>query len=296
LVLGTLLLGNRAHSQNYKPMLDERAEWHLTWCDQSCKTEVYYTDGDTLENGQVYKVLSGFHYISRAFWLREDIQEQKVWLSLIIDSKRQEFLLYDFSLGVGDSVAMYNPISPFPQNGGIYKVDSIVPRLLMDGQYYRFYYFSATASVQSPQQPVWVEGLGSLSLINAPGGTPTLQNHGQISCYFKLSGQLYENLDTISDCTVRYLSSSSEALDKDTRVQPRITNGEFSLWLINLNSRTYEYSIWDSLGRKLSSSTFTSSDSSYEVPLDNMENGYYLIQLRDIEENQVYQLPFLMFK
>ncbi len=77
-------------------MLDERAEWHLTWCDQSCKTEVYYTDGDTIDNGQLYKVLNGFHYISRAFWLREDIASQRVWLSLIIDTKRQEFLLYDF--------------------------------------------------------------------------------------------------------------------------------------------------------------------------------------------------------
>lgn len=295
MVLGTFLFGNRAFSQSYQPMLDERAEWHLTWCDQSCKTEVYYTDGDTIDNGQLYKVLNGFHYISRAFWLREDIASQRVWLSLIIDTKRQEFLLYDFSLQVGDSIAMYNPISPFPRNGGTYVVDSIIPRLLLDGNYHRFYYFSATLSVQNPQQPIWVEGLGSLSIINAPGGTPTWLNHGRISCYYKEAGQVYEDLDTINACNVRYLSSYDDtAPSPEPSIQFQYLGDRAILCLRNLNRDNYEYTLWDSQGRKLGGSPFEASESGYDINLANKRSGYYIIRLQSLDENREYMLPFLL--
>lgn len=232
-------------------MLDERAEWHLTWCDVGCKTEIYYTDGDTLDAALRYKVLNGFHYISRGFWLREDVSSRQVWLSLIIDRKRQEFLLYDFSLQVGDSMNLYNPISPFPQEGGVYYLDSIVPRMLLDGQLHRFFYFSPSGSVSVPQSPVWVEGLGSLSLINAPGGTPTWIRHGQVSCYFKESGPVYEDLDTISSCTLRYLSEETISAPKSSLVYDRERreirfegrpNQLYTLFLVDAQGRLYERS------------------------------------------------------
>ena len=63
-------LNSVLHGQDYKPLLDNTNEWHVTNCYFGCLTDVYFTDGDTLVEGNNYKVLDGFHYISRSFLLR----------------------------------------------------------------------------------------------------------------------------------------------------------------------------------------------------------------------------------
>lgn len=287
-LMGLILCSRLMVGQSYLPMLDERAEWHLTWCDVSCKTEVYYTDGDTLDSGYRYKVLNGFHYISRSFWLREDIASQKVWLSLPIDAKRQEFLLYDFLLQVGDSITMWNPISPFPQNGGTYVLDSIVSRFLLDGKFHRFFYFSATAGIAFPEQPIWVEGIGSLSLINAPGGTPTWLKHGQLSCYYKVSGAVYENLDTIASCSLRYLGNEGlEPLERIVVLQdPYNAN---SIRIQGLASGAYELSLY-SIEGKLAQKPWRLEQraSSMDLILESGAAGLYVLRVLDLRSQGYY--------
>ncbi len=68
-----LLVCNVGQAQNYKPLLDNFNEWHFTICDFGCLTDIYYTDGDTVVNNVSYRILDGFHYISRTFLIREDI-------------------------------------------------------------------------------------------------------------------------------------------------------------------------------------------------------------------------------
>ncbi|MGJ8661742.1 MAG: hypothetical protein ACSHXL_06875, partial [Bacteroidota bacterium] len=112
----SILLGiiNMAYSQNYQAMLDHKSEWQITTCTTNCYTDIYYTDGDTTDNGYNYTVLNGYHYISRTFWIRENIAEQKVYMSYIDPVRgREEVLLYDYSLNVGDTMEMKNPVSPF---------------------------------------------------------------------------------------------------------------------------------------------------------------------------------------
>lgn len=284
-------LAGSLHSQAYLPLLDAPSEWHLTWCDASCKTEIYYTDGDTLDSGHQYKVLNGFHYISRQFWLREDPGSQQVWLSLPIDRKRQEFLLYDFSLQVGDSINMYNPISPFPQNGGIYLLDSIVSRILLDGLSHRFYYFSAGSNVSNPQQPVWIEGIGSLSLINAPGGTPTWLNHGKLSCYFKGSGKIYEDLDTINDCVAQYLGTKGMGGSNTLKIS---YNREKQCYrLLGLEAGHYQITMYDLLGRPAFSRLIQVLGAEVaEISTKTLRPGSYLLQVEDLNRGHQHHLLF----
>jgi len=96
-------------AQEYKPLLDDYNEWHLTYCYTGCYTDVYYTDGDTIVDGMDYKVLDGFHFISRTFLLREELIERKVYLNFVQDTGNTEYLLYDFLLNVGDTFDMKNP-------------------------------------------------------------------------------------------------------------------------------------------------------------------------------------------
>ena len=185
--------------QSYKEMLNHDIEWQLTSCNNGCLTDVYFTDGDTLHNGFNYKILNGYHYISKTFWLRENTNDQKVFLSFSQNNIRKEVLLYDFNLSKGDSININNPISPFPSYPGIYIVDSTSTIQLNDGLYYEHFYLSSLDSSIN-ENPIWIEGIGSLSLINSPGGTPNVNGAGKLSCYFNNGNSVYSQLDSINSC------------------------------------------------------------------------------------------------
>ncbi|MCT4580466.1 MAG: T9SS type A sorting domain-containing protein [Flavobacteriales bacterium] len=203
-MLSVLWIGVRA--QGYTPLLDNYNEWRLTSCYFGCVDDKYYTDGDTIVDGNSYKILDGYHYISRTFLLREDIHERKVYLKLAnYNSRPDEFLLYDFSLSVGDSMNVYNPIAPFVFDAGMFQLDSIALHPLVDGNSYKHFYLHALDTVQAGRQnAVWIEGAGSLSLINAPGATPNVNGAGKISCFFKNDQLFYSQLDSTNECSTDY--------------------------------------------------------------------------------------------
>ena len=156
----------------------------LTSCNNGCITDVYYTDGDTSFNNYNYKILNGFHYISKTFWIRENIQEQKIYMSYENPGfERREVLLYDFSLELGDTITLTNPISPFSTNPSDFSVDSI-EFILLNNDYHKKITLSSINNTIN-ESPIWIEGIGSLSMINAPGGTPDINGAGKLSCYFK---------------------------------------------------------------------------------------------------------------
>ncbi len=187
--------------QEYKPLLDSYNEWKVTSCYFGCITDGYYTDGDTLVDGCNYKILDGYHFISRTILLREDVPEKKVYLNFIQEPSNTEYLLYDFSLNIGDSIDMKNPISPFIEDAGYYDLDSVIPRPLVDGNDYRHFYLSPSESNEiSINNAIWIEGAGSLSIINAPSGDPDINGVGHLSCFFKNGVPYYTNLDSIDAC------------------------------------------------------------------------------------------------
>jgi len=196
-----LFLSNLAVCQEYTPLLDTYNQWSVRYCFSGCSTDVYYTNGDTIVDAMNYKVLDGFHFISRGFLLREDVTEKKVYLKTILPSGIRDYLLYDFSLEVGDSINIKNPASPFLEDAGYYKVDAITLLPLVDSNLYRHFYLSPAASnTISENDAIWVEGVGSLSLINAPGGDPDVHSAGRVACMFKDGVSFYADLNIIEDC------------------------------------------------------------------------------------------------
>jgi len=186
-------------SQTYHSILLDHPEWHLTSCNNGCVTDIYSLSGDTVYNNQTYKVLDGFHYISKTFWLREEEAEKKVYMSYEMNFERKEVLLYDFSMLEGDTINISNPIAPFISNPGPFIVDSIEYIILDNGSSRKVMFLSSIAIVN--ENPVWIEGIGSLSLINAPGGTPNINGAGKLSCFFKNGSLIYSQLDSIVSCS-----------------------------------------------------------------------------------------------
>ncbi len=262
--------------QAYKPLLDNYNEWHITTCYFGCLTDKYFTAGDTIVNGLDYKVLDGFHYISRSFLLREDVIERKVYLNFVEQSSNNEYLLYDFSLNVGDSIDMKNPISPFPENAGYYRLDSIIPRPLVDGNDYRHFYLSPTPSnTISSTNAVWVEGAGSLSLINAPSGFPDINDVGHLSCSFKNSASFYTNLDSIDSCEPLIVLGLNEFNNQLSEVQVNTLVNDKYCYLTNIQNARF-IDVYDLNGRRLIDYT-NNGKRDARLDFSNLKSGIYII-------------------
>jgi hypothetical protein len=137
---------------------------------------------------------------------------------------------------------MNNPISPFPDNGGWFSLDSIESKIIADGNSYRHFYFSPTVSNTISSLPaIWVESMGSLSLINAAGGNPDINGAGHVSCLFKNGEIHYRNLDSINDCALQYelsildfeselFSLASTLVEQEIRIELTLSQALLSIY------------------------------------------------------------------
>lgn len=276
-VLMILTLCNTAASaQSYTPMLDSYNEWNLTSCYFGCLTDPYWTDGDTLVDGKLHKILDGYHYLERKYLLREVVEDRKVYFTWVIDEQNwEEYLLYDFSLEVGESFEMKNPLSPFPLDGGSFILDSIVPRPLVDGALYDHYYFSpAPGNTISDHNAVWVEGVGSLSMVNAAGGDPDITGAGALSCYYKEGSLFYRQLDSIEAC-VPFLGIAQTLPIQE--VSWYMEQGQLHLLKVPVGSQTAVYS----LSGQLMEQQLQLPDRSMAFDTRQWANTLYLIRITD---------------
>jgi len=277
LLFGLIFCAGNLFAQEYKPLLGDVNEWQVTYCHSGCLTDVYYTDGDTIVDGISFKILDGYHYISRTFLLREDITERQVHIKIILPDRIEDYLLYDFSLEVGDSIKMNNPVTPFPVDGGYFLLDSIVNRTLSNDEAHRHFYFSpTTANEISPYNVVWIEGVGSLSLITAPGGEVAINQVGQLSCSFKETGLVYSNLDYIESCQPFYLTipEVTNALEQVIVYTPH-----FQKKIVIENADTVNFiRVYDLKGSQIANS-FHLTSSRIEIDLSMVNSGIYLLKM-----------------
>ena len=261
-------------SQDYKPLLDDINEWHFTTCYFGCLTDVYYTNGDTIVNGKSHKVLDGYHYISRTFLIREEVENRKVYMTIVNETGYDEYLLYDFSLNEGDEINLYNPISPFPDDAGVFVLDSIRLRELVDTNEYRHFYLSPISTNTISTDPAtWIEGLGSLSIINAPGGYPDINAVGNLSCNFKNEELFYSNLDSIDVCEPIHLGL----------IQPIQNLNEVEIYTteeicyLNNTINVKRVGVYTINGKLLISSINVNNEELISIDLSNFKKGIYII-------------------
>lgn len=263
-------------AQPYIPLLDQTNQWHFTTCNFGCLTDVYYTDGDTIVNGISHKILDGFHYISRTFLLKEDVAAKKVYLTKVDPNHISEYLLYDFSLNEGETFTMLNPISPYPQNGGSFVLDSIRMKPLLNNINYKHFYFSpTTTNTTSIANVVWVEGMGSKSLINAPGGAVDINGAGELSCFFKNNTLIYSSVNSTISCN--YVLTKETFDFSEIQLYKTDLKNQF---VITNTSNIYKIELFSLNGEKLNLITDKKSNS-MTFSLENYSSGLYFIAVFD---------------
>ncbi|UKN00637.1 T9SS type A sorting domain-containing protein [Paracrocinitomix mangrovi] len=286
-----LLIGLSATAQNYRPLLKHFNEWHVVTCNNGCTEDVYFTDKDTLINGDHFHVLDGYHYISRTFLLREDTNDRQVFLYKIWDDKNsQEFLIYDFSLAVGDSVEIHNPISPLPSDPGYFRLDSTEWITLDDGEDYKFFYLTALNPGQAgTNNTIWVEGIGSLSLINTPGSMPLYDGAGNLSCFFNQLTLHYSDTDSIPNGCVQVntdLGLLDAIADEHFKIYPNPANKQIQIEL-NTTLKPSFIKLVDSRGKIV----YQNDEGSIEpIDVSVLENGLYFVHLKGEHFNETRKI------
>lgn len=285
-----VMMNISVYAQNYTPLLDNKNEWNVISCYMGdCFKDVYYTDGDTIVNNQNHKVLDGYHYISRTFLLRENLPEKKVYLTTTIEGDIREYLLYDFSLNENDTVHLQNPITPFPTDGGYFRLDSIRNNPITENTTGKFFYFSPTETNTQSQNyyPVWVEGLGSLSIINAPGGHPDYDGVGKVSCFFKNQNIFYFDDEMTNECQSIMAIQAAETQNRDFQFA---INSHLK-GILKTNHLVDKLEVFDLSGRKLKSKIF-SKNAIYEIDLSDLTNGVYFLLIH--EKNELNKISFIL--
>lgn len=259
----------QANAQPYIPMLGETNEWRVVSCFNGCVTSAYFTSGETTVDGQTYRVLDGYHYINGNMLIREDVQERKVYLKQTFGhSLLPEFTLYDFSLEDGDTVDVYNPLSPLPEDGGQFVLDSIVLKPLQTTEHRHFYLHAVDPQASQSEGTIWIEGVGALSLINSPGEGPTEAEH--LVCALKNDELMYTDLDSIYSCGSLSLEEQPSA--PELQVYPNPASGfvqlsftenvqPLSMQLTSVDGRTVLVEPWQA-----------------QLDISGLPSGIYLLQ------------------
>lgn len=277
------IFSNTIRSQPYIPMLSTYAEWHVTNCYFGCSTNKYYTIGDTVINTLHYKFLDLFHY-NKNFVIREDTNSRKIYMRLLADPiPAKEYVLYDFSLQVNDTTSIQNPGSPYPKNAGSFVVDSIKLKPLLNNSHRYFYLHSLDTISSNTKTTIWVEGIGSLCLINTPGALPQINGVGQLSCYFNNGIHEYQQLDSIADCVTIYPVGIVEINEK-TNYSVTQNFDSKNISIISKNEVPFKVQIFDIDGKLLFSKE-NSESNHLKINIESLSMGLLLLKIENNKGN-----------
>jgi hypothetical protein len=287
-ILTTILLLSATYSYGQSRIFpDSNAIW-------SVQTAKFFGNGSsTMVNSVEY---SNFYAIPdinlpvELFTLiRQDSIAQKVfWYDNLTTD--QEYLLYDFSLNVNDTVTV-QPISNFfsqPILVRIEAIDSVFigfmrKRLEIKG-----------VNENTGYLEYWIEGIGSTMGLFNPGATGRLIFdiiYPRLLC-FEQDTQLVYQQPGIVVCYEDPSGGLSEAENNVFTVFPNPSDGEFYISMNNAVSDSYDVLIRDLSGRMIVNTNIRNytHPTNHEVNLECLPSGVYLLSLGSNGNNEVHRL------
>jgi len=191
---------------------------------------------------------------------------------------------------VSDSIIFVNPNSPASATPGTFFLDSIILRPLLNKSHRHFYLHALdTVASAGVKNTVWVEGIGSLCLINTPGQPPNIMGISQLSCFFNGGVKEYEKLDSISSCQSIYPLSGIEENIKFKNsivISPNPSNE-----ILKIKARDYDFENQKIEIINLLGKTELVLDYHYSINISPLSSGLYF--LRFVRENHIYVLKFV---
>jgi hypothetical protein len=149
-------------SQVYNKMLTDSVRWNYsvyTFFTASIQQTKIETLNDTMLNSNIYKKIA-FNNTTTSYFIREDTLQKTVWLR----TDTSEFIIYNFSLNLGDSIFLrrinYNPVTNNYTCSGYAIVDSIYSTNTLEGARRTLRLKGGRAYAT---YTYWIEGNGSIN-------------------------------------------------------------------------------------------------------------------------------------
>ena len=281
--IGLIGLGGVAKSQHYASMLKQPATWYVTFCGQStCFTDFYSSEGDTIINGKRYRFMVDFHF-NRAVVVREDTLRGKVYFRYLYGQRKHtDVLMYDYSLKLNDSIYIFNPNSPIPEDSlGQYDVVRVDSVLTEKGYRKRLKLDRHDQTSNEYLTTTWVEGIGGLSYINTPAVGPELYGLGELSCFtFNGTSQVYSSdfSKKNNNCNINFTQKDetiglTEVGKFDVKIYPNPTTKYINI--SGLAETMIRVEVQDYLGRTI----FEKNDNSKIIDFSLVKSGIYVVSI-----------------
>ena len=219
-VIALMMMGGMTmKAQDYHPIVEDGKQWNVLftypWSPPEPPhryTDIYKIEGDTLVDGVPYKVM----YATR----NEDLTGWNLWGFLRetedgqVFSRRpstsDEYLLYDFSMEVGDTICMcdygfYECCMVVVEKGEILVNEEPRQQIVLE------YPFG------NGEQEVWIEGIGSLYGIIDSGSLFLVGGSTDLLCYYEDGDLIWQNsYPSINSCYFVYPSQHGDLVISPT--------------------------------------------------------------------------------
>ena len=302
-----LLLVLFVHSQPYHPMLENNKYWDVfTWvAPQQMSLYSYgvreFILGDTVYNGKQYKILQGKNFYSlqqffnppfylndTSFFIgliREDTFSRKVFYQDFSQYPMlPEYLIYDFSLNVGDSLYV-GYYSGFWDSTFI-KVDSIGSYPMLNSGFRKIFYFSGSPNAGSFLDcgNYLIEGIGGRSSLEYPFDV-CFEFGSNLMCVKDSTGLLYDGYCHLGDCDlatgIHPVNSSEIHIYQDPAGTYLVING--------LNYKKSDVDLYDMLGRHIFHQDIENKNET-KIDLINLNSGLYIMNINQADKRISYKI------
>lgn len=255
-------------SSAYKPFPTTYGNWVYRYFDDFGMPmpyqKVYTLFGDTTISNMNYKKISDGDYVGA-------LRESSKRIYFIPDTSLTEYLLYDFNLSVGDTVA-----NPF--GGAVCSNDTVIlegmDSVLVSDGYHRQYNWLPPSGVN------WIEGIGSYNYLLAPNNILCVSGNLQLVCMISDGTFIYPA--TWSGCSVSVPEMGNQTME--ILVFPNPSAGSFTVDFNGLDVE--EVVISDPLGKVVLRQR-TNGRANFQV--DDLSSGMYLLSAVDASGSRVYK-------
>jgi hypothetical protein len=265
-------------AQNYVPFPDSNAIWNNRFWNQSV-TE--YTRlglmGDTVINSvpyhKLYQLNDSVLSITNAVYygaMRE--QGKKIYFRYY--NCQYEFLLYDFTKNVGDTI--YNIFC----EDNLFSCDSIndtavitsIDSILIESNYRKVFHFESSFST-----PVWIEGIGSTSgLINPLVPAVTCICSWDLVCFKQNNEEVYlnPNFNSCFPPTVG-INENIGSLFYEINISPNPASGKITI--VSPEDQPLNLSVYNIVGELILHRALYNSTE--EINISSLAKGVYIINV-----------------
>lgn len=264
------ILTSITYGQDYFPLIEENKTWNVLSVafqppfDTSFSTITYKATGDTIISSESYKNLFASSEESPENWslmcfMREDA-DKRVWLRM--DSEDDEFLMYDFSIDVGDSVlvGIYEPV---------YLLVDSISEININQTVRNKYWLSC--NMMPEYSETWIEGIGSNKGICWSGSAFVVGGWYWFLCMSENGELIYMN-PNYESC---YLITDINEIEKSSlKVFPNPTINTLSIENIE-NIEIESISLLNVKGQIIKQ--FDSNNTRLDI--SNISSGYYILKI-----------------